>query len=89
MSFKTRAEEDEDAASKINPISGMLLSADGLKKNDDHLQLMSEEEKELEAEKLFVLFERMERAGISENPLRRALHEGKLEKYRDKAKDSD
>ena len=41
---------------------------------------MTEEEKEIEAEKLFVLFERMRRLGIGvENPVRAAQQSGKFE----------
>ena len=50
---------------------------------------MTDEEKEREAEKLFVLFERLEKSGAMENPLRKALHEGKLEKYKDRASKGD
>ena len=42
---------------------------------------MTEEEKEREAEKLFVLFERLEKAGGMENPIKKALREGRMEKY--------
>jgi hypothetical protein len=40
---------------------------------------MTEEEKEREAEKLFVLFDRLERMGMGPSPLRKAQQEGKLE----------
>jgi len=40
---------------------------------------MTEEEKEIEAEKLFVLFERMRRLGVGENPVRAAQQSGKFE----------
>lgn len=62
----------------VNPITGMIQGE--LPPEPE----MTEEEKEQEAEKLFVLFERLERAGGGENPIRRALHEGKLEKYQAK-----
>jgi Guanine nucleotide exchange factor synembryn len=42
---------------------------------------MTEEEKEQEAEKLFVLFDRLEKSGSmqpSQNPIRRAVQQGKL-----------
>lgn len=42
---------------------------------------MTDEEKEREAEKLFVLFDRLERSGAmppSQNPIRKAVAEGKL-----------
>jgi hypothetical protein len=42
---------------------------------------MTEEEKEREAEKLYTLFDRMERTGImsTENPVNKARQEGKFE----------
>lgn len=42
---------------------------------------MSDEEKEREAEKLFVLFDRLEKTGAlpkESNPIRKAIQEGKL-----------
>jgi len=39
---------------------------------------MTDEEKEREAEKLFVLFDRLEKTGMVRNPIRKAIHEGKL-----------
>lgn len=59
----------------INPITGMVEQerAPGPE--------MTDEEKEREAEKLFVLFERLEKAGGMENPIKKAMREGKLEKY--------
>lgn len=43
---------------------------------------MTDEEKEREAEKLFTLFDRLEKSGAmpaSQNPIRKAVAEGKLE----------
>ena len=60
----------------INPITGMVNREDSKPVID-----MTDEEKEREAEKLFVLFERMEKVTGMENPIKKALHEGKLEKY--------
>jgi Guanine nucleotide exchange factor synembryn len=39
---------------------------------------MTEEEKEREAERLFVLFDRLERSGMAQNPVRKAIQEGKF-----------
>lgn len=42
---------------------------------------MSDDEKEREMEKLFVLFDRLERTGAipaSQNPMRKAIQEGQL-----------
>jgi hypothetical protein len=40
---------------------------------------MTQEEKEREAERLFVLFDRLERSGMGVNPVRKAQQEGKFE----------
>jgi len=39
---------------------------------------MTDEEKEAEAERLFVLFDRLERAGMGVNPIRQAHEKGRL-----------
>ena len=55
----------------INPITGTIES-------HSVLPVMSDEEKEHEMEKLFVLFDRLERTGAlppSQNPMRRAVQE--------------
>lgn len=64
----------------INPITGMV------QREQPSGPEMTEEEKEREAEKLFVLFERLEKAGGMENPIKKALHEGKLEKYSERSR---
>lgn len=72
-----------DAAdARVNPITGMI------QREQPPAPEMTDEEKEREAEKLFVLFERLEKAGGMENPIKKAFHEGKLEKYNMK-KDED
>lgn len=58
----------------INPITGTI-------EREHEAISMTDEEKEQETEKLFVLFERLERTGAlppSRNPIRRAIQEGKL-----------
>ena len=61
----------------INPITGQRLDAET---NGPDLSDMTEEEKEIEAEKLFVLFERMRKLGVRvENPVRVAQQSGKFE----------
>lgn len=58
----------------INPITGTI-------EREHELIPMTDEEKEQEAEKLFVLFERLEKMGAmppGRNPIRRAMQEGKL-----------
>ena len=62
-------------AGDVNPITGMINS------EEKPVVEMTDEEKEREAEKLFVLFERMEKITGMENPIKKAFHEGKLEKY--------
>lgn len=59
----------------INPITG-TVQKEGPSHDD-----MTEEEREREAEKLFVLFDRLEKSGAlppSQNPIRKAAAEGKL-----------
>lgn len=57
----------------INPITGIRNPP-----RDSNEPEMTEEEKEREAEKLFVLFDRLEKKGMAINPVRKALQEGKL-----------
>lgn len=62
----------------INPITGVAQ-----RQTDDGPE-MTEEEKEREAEKLFVLFDRLEKSGAlpaSQNPVRKAIAEGKGPAY--------
>jgi len=58
----------------INPITGIA--------EEERPEIeMTDEEKEREAEKLFVLFDRLERSGAlqpNQNPIRRAVQEGRL-----------
>jgi hypothetical protein len=57
----------------INPITGSIQE---VQPEDDE---MTEEEREAEAERLFVLFDRLERSGAipaNQNPIRRAAAEG-------------
>ena len=56
----------------INPITGSK------EREVDPGPEMTDEEKEREAEKLFVLFDRLEKTGMVQNPIRKAIHEGKL-----------
>jgi hypothetical protein len=55
----------------INPITGASFSPHSLVE-------MTDEEKEAEAERLFVLFDRLEHTGIGVNPVRQAQEEGRL-----------
>ncbi|KAG8692184.1 hypothetical protein FRC08_009956 [Ceratobasidium sp. 394] len=58
----------------VNPITGTRQADAG-----PSLSEMSEEEKQREAERLFVLFDRMERMGMTKNPIREAYQSGKLQ----------
>ncbi|KAJ6262288.1 Synembryn-A [Drechslerella dactyloides] len=79
---------------QVNPITGQHLDdedrnvrASGL----EGLEGMTDEEKEREAERLFVLFERLNRTGVVsvENPLRQAVQEGRFEELQSSPDDSD
>ncbi|KAB5592733.1 Synembryn-A [Ceratobasidium theobromae] len=62
------------AGDDVNPITGTREVPSGPPLAD-----MSDEEKQREAERLFVLFERMERMGMAKNPIREAFHSGKFQ----------
>ena len=58
----------------INPITGIAQQPAAMPD-------MTDEEKEREAEKLFVLFDRLEKSGAiqpDQNPIRKAVEQGKL-----------
>jgi hypothetical protein len=57
----------------VNPITGRFNRDD-----EDDGPEMTEEEKEREAERLFVMFDRLEKAGMVQNPVRKAIQEGKV-----------
>ncbi|KAK9365123.1 guanine nucleotide exchange factor [Lipomyces kononenkoae] len=67
---------------KINPVTGELLEKEP---NFQSLADMSDEEKEREAERLFVLFERVRENGIInvENPVRTAVESGRFQELPD------
>ncbi|CAE6429147.1 unnamed protein product [Rhizoctonia solani] len=72
------------AGDDVNPITGTRQAPSGPSLAD-----MSDEEKQREAEKLFVLFDRMERMGMAKNPIREAFQSGKFEDMGKKDEDSD
>ncbi|KAJ5681899.1 uncharacterized protein N7477_001839 [Penicillium maclennaniae] len=78
------AENGGDAS--VNPITGQRWASEP----KDNGPPMTMEEKEREAERLFVLFERAKANGLLtvENPVAQALHEGRFEELPDDA-DSD
>lgn len=67
---------------RINPITGQRLDAEMYV---DEGPPMTDEEKEIEAEKLFVLFERLRATGMVNvvNPVRQAVEEGRFEELPD------
>lgn len=67
---------------RINPITGQRLDAETYV---DEGPPMTDEEKEIEAEKLFVLFERLRATGMVDvvNPVRQAVEEGRFEELPD------
>ncbi|KAF1347691.1 guanine nucleotide exchange factor [Delphinella strobiligena] len=67
----------ETSYGDLNPITGQRRD----KEPQSSLPDMTEEEKEREAERLFVLFERLKKTGVMtvENPVARAVQEGRFE----------
>ncbi|KHN96894.1 Guanine nucleotide exchange factor, Ric8 [Metarhizium album ARSEF 1941] len=65
----------------VNPITGQFLDREKIVDAPD----MTDEEKEREAERLFVLFERLKKTGIVniQNPVEKAVHEGRFEELSD------
>ncbi|CAJ2500478.1 Uu.00g033310.m01.CDS01 [Anthostomella pinea] len=65
----------------INPVTGQFLDSERQPEEPE----MTEAEKEREAERLFVLFERLRANGIisAENPVRTAVQEGRFEELPD------
>ncbi|KAB8299012.1 hypothetical protein EYC80_001144 [Monilinia laxa] len=78
---KTRPSHDSGKA--VNPITGQLLEAE----TNINVPEMSQAEKEREAERLFVLFERLKKNGVitATNPMEEALHQGRFEELEDDA----
>lgn len=65
------SEESALGDAALNPITGTnIVSPPPIE--------MTDEEKEAEAERLFVLFDRLERSGLGVNPIRKAQQDGKL-----------
>ncbi|KAK2850635.1 hypothetical protein FQN49_005473 [Arthroderma sp. PD_2] len=64
-------------SSAVNPVTGQRFDAEPV----DNGPEMTEEEKEREAERLFVLFERLRATGVVnvENPVRTAVEQGRIE----------
>lgn len=77
------SEGSADGGADINPVTGQRLSAE--EKYGPDRGEMSEEEKEREAERLFVLFERLRATGVVDvkNPVQQAVDEGRFEELPD------
>lgn len=71
----------------VNPITGQRID----REPEDEGPPMTMEEKEREAERLFVLFERLNATGVVnvQNPVQRAMNDGKLESRIEEVDDSD
>lgn len=68
---------ESTARTDVNPITGQRVDAEP---EGPDLSQMTEEEKEREAERLFVLFERMRSLGVGvENPIRAFQQSGRFE----------
>ncbi|KAI0007189.1 guanine nucleotide exchange factor [Xylariaceae sp. FL0662B] len=69
----------------VNPVTGQFLD----RERGPEAPVMSEAEKEREAERLFVLFERLRANGVIsvENPVRTAVQEGRFEELPDDYQD--
>ncbi|OAR00016.1 hypothetical protein LLEC1_04499, partial [Akanthomyces lecanii] len=65
----------------VNPITGQFIDSE----QPDDLPPMTDEEKEREAERLFVLFERLKMNGVLsvQNPVEQAVREGKFRELKD------
>ncbi|KAL2261442.1 hypothetical protein VTK26DRAFT_4159 [Humicola hyalothermophila] len=69
------------AARPVNPITGQFIDEESF----PELPEMTMEEKEREAERLFVLFERLKQTGVMsvQNPVEKAVQEGRFEELPD------
>ncbi|KTW31614.1 hypothetical protein T552_00252 [Pneumocystis carinii B80] len=76
--FVSPDSKDFDAPHGINPITGQTLEAERMALS--HLPEMTEEEKERDAERLFIMFQRLEKNSILsvKNPIRDAFESGKF-----------
>ncbi|KAK4579969.1 hypothetical protein LTR86_000171 [Recurvomyces mirabilis] len=79
-----RSEEDASSDGEINPVTGQKFSAETTHVSSSMTD-MTEEEKEREAERLFVLFERLRATGVVDvkNPVQQAVDEGRFEELPD------
>lgn len=77
----TRSDSSAGAGAEVNPITGQRLDAEEHTKAPE----MTQDEKEREAERLFVLFERLRATGVVDvkNPVQQAMEEGRFEELDD------
>ncbi|TGZ85265.1 hypothetical protein EX30DRAFT_392628 [Ascodesmis nigricans] len=75
-----------DEKKPVNPITGQMRESEPVV--PDPFAGMSDEEKEREAERLFVLFERLRKTGVVDvkNPVQQAVEEGRFEELDDEGK---
>jgi hypothetical protein len=90
IQFKPPTHAPQDASGDaINPITGQRFADEG----PSPLSEMTMEEKEREAERLFTLFDRLNRTNVVKvvNPIQEAIQSGRLEQLKDsdEEKDSD
>ena len=73
------SEGDASIGAEINPITGQKLTAE--EAQQPKTKDMSQSEKEREAERLFVLFEKLKATGVVsvKNPVQQAVDEGRFE----------
>ena len=79
MQVENDDDEEEGPGEALNPVTGQRLSQEP--SADDGAAEMTEEEREREAERLFVLFERLRATGVVDvgNPVREAVESGRFE----------
>lgn len=79
----TSSSTDVHADTDVNPITGQRLNAES--RDAPNTKEMTEEEKEREAERLFVLFERLRATGVVDvkNPVQEAIDHGRFEELDD------
>lgn len=81
--MEAHATADPEKAIPVNPITGQRVDMEEF----DTTEPMTEEEKEREAERLFVLFERLKATGVVDvkNPVEEAYRSGRIEELPDDA----
>ncbi|KAG9783946.1 hypothetical protein KCU88_g2919, partial [Aureobasidium melanogenum] len=83
---KTQQSGESSGSVPINPITGQRIDMEP----EIELPKMTREEKEREAERLFVLFERLKTTGVVDvkNPVQQAMEEGRIEELSDSDTDA-